>query len=207
MKYVWELTIYFTFYVFPFINQVFTDTAFVVPYLDLFARLGGLNHGIQSFINDYYHWKKAQPVQIATPNFFDFMFLEPLKKAEALFYETGLSGPQCMKVLKRAMHNVEQLGRFIIVYIYSSVLHDESLLFNKELAESIKIEGLKFDPAKMRSEVARLGSVKDVRLSKLAPDFLACFGKNNGHAAGESHAESDEEASVPIAAAKYAARR
>src|SRR5205823_4616222 len=57
MKYGWELTIYFTFYVFPFINQLFTETSFVVPYLDLFAKLGPLNHSIQAFITAYYRWK------------------------------------------------------------------------------------------------------------------------------------------------------
>src|SRR5437870_8925063 len=88
-------------YVFPFINQVFTDTTFVVPYLDLFAKLGVLNHNLQSFITAYYHWKKSQPVQFSDPNFFDFMFLEPLKKSEELFYEIGLSDYECMKVLKQ----------------------------------------------------------------------------------------------------------
>src|SRR5262249_26844154 len=133
MKYSWELTIYFTFYVFPFINQVFTDTTFVVPYLDLFAKLGALNHSLQTFITAYYHWKKRKPVEFQKPKFVDFMFCEPLKKSEELFYEIGLSGSQCMRVLKQALGNVERLGRFIAAYIYSAVLDDEGLLTNKAL--------------------------------------------------------------------------
>src|SRR5712692_1094182 len=40
LKYVWELTIYFAFYVFPFINDLFTDRRFLVSFLQRFSRLG-----------------------------------------------------------------------------------------------------------------------------------------------------------------------
>src|SRR5437016_2945866 len=123
---------------------------FAVPYLDLFAKLGVLNTHLQTFITAYYHRKKGQPVQLRDPNFFDFMSLEPLKKAEELFYEVGLTGPECMKALKHAMGNVERLGRFIAMYIYSTVLGDENLLTNQELAETIRIDNLHFDPEKMQ---------------------------------------------------------
>ncbi len=208
MKYGWELTIYFTFYVFPFINQVFTDTTFVVPYLDLFAKLGTLNHSLQTFITAYYHWKKDQPVEFRDPNFFDFMFFEPLKKSEELFYEVGISAAQCIRVLKQAMNNVERLGRFIAVYIYSAVLGDEGLLTNKALAEAIRVDSLQFDPEKMRQQVALLEDAKDAKLSKIAPNFVARFRKG-GQASNRAEERSTgiRPAAVSIAAAKYASQR
>src|SRR5262245_38135030 len=40
LRYVWELTIYFGFYVFPFINDLFTDRRFLIAYLRTFTKLG-----------------------------------------------------------------------------------------------------------------------------------------------------------------------
>src|SRR5262249_31153043 len=133
MKYGWELTVYFTFYIFPFINQVFTNTVFVVPFLDIFAHLGALNHKLQGFIAGYYRWKKEHRHETGEPAFFDFTFFEPLKKAEELFYQTGLSAATCIKKLRQQMANVDRLARYIAVYIYSVVLDDETLLTNKQL--------------------------------------------------------------------------
>ena len=131
MKYGWELTIYFTFYVFPFINQLFTETSFVVPYLDLFAKLGALNNSVQGFITAYYHWKKDRPVAPREPDLFDFTGLEPLKKSEELFYKVGLSARECIKSLRHSMTNIENLARFIAVYISSVVLNDEDQVYHE----------------------------------------------------------------------------
>ncbi|HEV3076556.1 MAG TPA: FAD-dependent oxidoreductase, partial [Thermoanaerobaculia bacterium] len=38
LRYVWELTVYFSFFVFPFINDLFTDRQFVPSFLRHFAR-------------------------------------------------------------------------------------------------------------------------------------------------------------------------
>lgn len=179
LKYSWELTIYFTFYVFPFINQVLTETGFAGPYLELFSRLGALNHSIQSFITGYYYWKtkKAQPVEAHEPHFFDFMWFEPLKKAEQLFYEVGLSGPECLKILKAAMAEIEKLARFIAAYIHSAVLGDESLLANKQLCESMPIANLQFDLELMRRQCSDLGPAQDRELVETGGRFFAQFGK------------------------------
>ena len=203
MKYGWELTIYFTFYAFPFINQVFTDTTFVVPYLDMFAKLGMLNKSIQTFITAYYHWKKNRPLQHRDPGFFDFMFLEPLKRSEELFYQVGLSGAECMKVLKAGMSNVERLGRFIAMHIYSQVLNDEALLTSKALAELIKVDDLHFDPEQMRKQCSHISTAKDAKLAKVAPNFTALFSMNQEKPA----TPESQPAAVPITTAKFAARR
>jgi len=175
MKYGWELTVYFTFYIFPFINQVFTNTIFVVPFLDLFARLGTLNHKLQAFITDYYRWKKRQPIEPRNPVFFDFTFFEPLKRAEELFFQTGLSASECIKKLRHQMANVERLARFVAVHIYSVVLGDESLLTNKQLTETLKIDNLHFDEEVMRKECSCLEETKELRFARIAPNFTTRF--------------------------------
>jgi hypothetical protein len=139
MKYAWELTIYFTFYVFPFVNRLFTQTAFVVAYLDIFAQLGAWNHSIQTFMCGYYRWKKTQPVQRSAAILFDFMAFEPLKRSEELFYEVGVSSAEAIALLRQQLENIRKLGRFIAVYIYSAVLADENLLRNKQLIETIRM--------------------------------------------------------------------
>lgn len=203
MKYSWELTIYFTFYVFPFISQVFTDTKFVVSYLDMFAKLGVLNHNIQAFITDYYHWKKQQPTQSGDSRFCDFTFFEPLKKAEELFYEVDCSGHECVRVLKQHMANIRKLARFIAVYIYSVVLDDESLLSNKQLAETVTIENLRFDPEEMRQCCSQLDAATDVKLVKVAPEFVSQF-RETANAPAPAVVQP---AAAPITMSRYASGR
>ena len=191
MKYCWELTIYFTFYVFPFINQVFTDTSFVVPYLDVFAKLGPLNHSIQAFITAYYRWKQTQPAEACKPNLFDFTGLEPLKKSEELFYKVGFSSKECIRVLRQSMANIENLARFIAVYIYSVALDDEDLLTNKQLIETVNIANLNFDVEAMRRECLALDPTRDARLEKLGTDFIKQFRKS-------SHRAHDVRKTAPV---------
>jgi 2-polyprenyl-6-methoxyphenol hydroxylase-like FAD-dependent oxidoreductase len=175
MKYSWELTIYFMFYVFPFINQVFTNTAFVVPFLDLFAGLGAINQRIQLFITSFYRWKKNQPASDRAPVFFDFTYFEPLKKAEELFYEVGLPPSDCIKILRQQMSTIEKFGRFIAVYVYSRVMGDASLLTNKQLIEKIDLANLNFDETRIRQECSNLDNKRETRLVKIAPHFITTF--------------------------------
>ena len=67
LKYTWELAIYFVFYVFPFINNLFTDQKFILPFLSKFARLGRINSNMQPFFSDFYQWKKRQAAAPAPP--------------------------------------------------------------------------------------------------------------------------------------------
>lgn len=180
MKYAWELTIYFTFYVFPFVNRLFTQTAFVVPYLDLFAQLGVWNHNIQEFICGYYRWKKTQTVEPRAPIFFDFTGFEPLKKSEELFYEVGVNPAEAIAMMKQHMSNIHKLGRFIAIYIYSVTLRDESLLSNKHLIETIRIDNLQFDPQRMRQECSCLDAAQDHKFAKTGMKFIAQFWKAYG---------------------------
>ena len=196
MKYSWELTIYFAFYVFPFINQLFTETSFVVPYLDLFARLGALNNSMQAFITSYYRWKQARPVEATEPVLFDFTGLEPLRKSEELFYKVGLSPRECIKTLRQALMNIESLARFLAVYVYSVVLDDEDLLTNKQLIESVKIANLRFDVEAMRRECRSLDPARDPALMKLGTEFIRQFRKPDRR----THNREAAPATIPITA-------
>ncbi len=195
MKYAWELTIYFTFYVFPFINQVLTETSFVVPFLDLFAHLGVINHKLQSFITAYYRWKKKRPVEGHPPVFFDFTAFEPLKKSEELFYQVGLTPAECARMLKQQMANVERLARSIATHIYSVVLGDESLLANKQLADTISLENLQFDEEMMRKECADLDDARDSKFAKTAATFHMIFRNSDSSSLPEKPERVAEQAS------------
>jgi 2-polyprenyl-6-methoxyphenol hydroxylase-like FAD-dependent oxidoreductase len=190
LKYCWELTIYSSFYVFPFINQVFTETSFVVPYLDLFATVGVLNHSVQRFVTAYYRWKQNQAAEAREPVLFDFTELEPLRKSEELFYKVGLSARESVKTLRHSLTNVENLARFIAVYIYSVVLGDDELLTNKQLIESVKIECLTFDAEAMWRECRSLSSARDTSVLKLGLEFVRQFRKPAQRNRGSSKADS-----------------
>ncbi len=179
MKYSWELMVYFTFYVFPFINHVFTNAAFVVPFLDLFAKLGVINNSIQPFIAGYYRWKKGRLTTQQETVLFDFTSFEPLKKSQELFYQVGLTPRECIRTLERQMANVEKMARFIAAYIYSAVLEDDSILLAKNLAETIDIETLEFDPEKMRQTSSVLNTTKESKLTKAGTDFITEFRRPN----------------------------
>jgi 2-polyprenyl-6-methoxyphenol hydroxylase-like FAD-dependent oxidoreductase len=187
MKYAWELTVYFAFYVFPFINQLFTQTAFVVPYLDLFAKLGVWNRNIQVFIRDYYRWKKNQPAEPGNPILFDFTAFEPLKKSEELFYEVAVSPVQAIGLLREHMTNIQRLGSFIPIYIYSVVLNDESLLSNKHLIETIRVDNLRFDPESMRRECEYLDKAHDQKFAKTGMQFIMQFRAGRDNSPPKAH--------------------
>src|SRR5262249_28809995 len=80
------------------------------------------------------------------------------------------------------MANVEKFARFIAVHIYSVVLNDESLLMNKQLAETLKIENLRFDEEIMRRECSCLAETKEPRFAKMAAPFTSLF-RPNAHPA------------------------
>ena len=58
LKYGWELTIYFAAYVFPFINDLFTDRRFALAWLRQLSRLGPINETVQRVLSGYFQWKK-----------------------------------------------------------------------------------------------------------------------------------------------------
>ena len=91
LKYTWELSVYFSFFVFPFINDLATHRLFALSYLGKFSRLGTINAHLQTFLSAYYQWKKAQYQPPLAPRFHDFTALGPLRTAESTFYRVGVS--------------------------------------------------------------------------------------------------------------------
>ena len=145
MKYAWELAVYFTFFVFPFINELFTDLGFAASYLREFARLGELNRSLQQYITDYYRWKKLQYDQPTEPQFFDFMELGALRSTERLFYEVGLTATEAATVLAQESVKLTEFARYIVAHICASVSGRQSLLQDRHFIAGLDLDHLVFD--------------------------------------------------------------
>jgi hypothetical protein len=152
LKYTWELSVYFSFFVFPFINDLATNTEFVPAFLSRFSRLGDLNAKVQRFLSDFYRWKKVHGRCPDGPVFHDFMQLEPLKRAEQMFYHVGVTGDQAKELLDDQLVNLKEMAKFVVAHIYSVVLGDERILTNGSFVESIDLKHLNLDPVRMRVE-------------------------------------------------------
>jgi flavin-dependent dehydrogenase len=146
MKYAWELAVYFTFFVFPFINDLFTDLRFCTSYLRDFAQLGELNRNLQKLITDYYQWKKPRYSCSAEPQFIDFMELGPLQAAEKLFYEVGLSAEEAARVLSRETEKLRMFARYLVAHIRATVSGNANLLTDRDYVQSIDLNQIAFDP-------------------------------------------------------------
>ena len=150
MKYAWELTVYFTFFVFPFINDLFTDLKFAGPFLREFAKLGALNHSLQQFITSYYRWKKNNRIPPTQPQYFDFTELKPLEMSAGLFYKVGLPPAKAIEILKKELCNLQEFGRFIVAHVYSVVSGDRNLITNQRFIEDINLSKIEFNPDRIR---------------------------------------------------------
>jgi|SRR5579872_1096072 flavin-dependent dehydrogenase len=146
MKYAWELSVYFTFYVFPFINDLFTDEEFAKPFLQHFACLGRLNANLQRFITSYYRWKKQHCASPNEPTFFDFTEVGPLARSEDLFYKVGVSALEALRILDQEMINLEELARYIVAHVDAQVAGEPSLVQDRHFVENISLSDLEFDP-------------------------------------------------------------
>jgi flavin-dependent dehydrogenase len=152
LKYTWELTIYFAYYTFPFINDLFTDRRFVVSFLANFGHLGRINLALQQFINAYYHWKKANREPHTAPIFYDFYESGGLGVAEKTFYKVGVSVEEARAILDHQLDNAKRLARYTAAHIYAMVLEAPDLVYNRAFLENLDLERLVFDPIRMRSE-------------------------------------------------------
>lgn len=160
LRYAWELAIYFGFYVFPFINGLFTDAAFLPGYLRRFARLGPLNHALLHFLADYYQWKKTLPPrETGTPVFFDFYEAAPLKSAEACFYKIGVGHEEARKVLDEQLAGLESMARWMAAHIGAAVAGDPEAVWSRAFVEGIDLKDLRFDPEEIRARWERCAGI------------------------------------------------
>ncbi len=157
LRYSWELAVYFAYFVFPFINDLFTDRGFLAGYLRRLARLGPTNRNLHELLAAYYHWKKERPAPAAsaTPCFFDFAEIEQLREARSCFYRVGLSAEEAKQVIDEQLANLEQLARAIAAHVIAAVTGDRRALA-PAFAAAIDLRHLRFDPVAMGQEVAAM---------------------------------------------------
>ncbi len=154
LRYVWELTVYFAFYVFPFVNDLFTDPTFGAGFLRRFARLGPTNRRLHELLLGFYRWKKEHPAPAReTPVFFDFTEFGHLKAAEGCFYKVGISSSDARHVLDEQLENLEDLARQIAAHVAHVVTGDRRAL-SDAYVRGLDLAALAFDPAAMAERVA-----------------------------------------------------
>jgi flavin-dependent dehydrogenase len=175
LKYSWELAIYFSFYVFPFINDLFTDERFVISFVRKFAQLGPINKYLQSFLSDYFQWKKTNTAPTREPRFYDIMEIEPLRRAEKTFYRVGVSVEEARKILDEQLANLKEFARFIFAQTSANALDDESLLTNRAFIESIDLNSFSFDLTELRERAEAYADEKEIYEWSFNPHTLKCF--------------------------------
>jgi flavin-dependent dehydrogenase len=176
LKYSFELATYFGFFVFPFINQLFTNHLFMRTHLRKFALMGPINMNLQMFLRDYFNWKKAQGLMpLAQPAHIDFYDMEPLRESEKLFYEIGLTLEEAEDQLEMHVQRLKEFARHIIAHVYAVVLGDKRVLLNAPFVSSLKLRSTTFDPVRMRQDYARFADSSQVYEWKLNPFALESF--------------------------------
>jgi flavin-dependent dehydrogenase len=150
LKYSWELAIYFSFYVFPFINDLFTNARFIHCFFRKFAQLGAINRNLQGFLSAFYWWKKSQGLQ-GEKVLFDFREHAPLDRAAQAFYDVGVSVEEAEELLDGHLKSLKEFARFIYAYVASVVIDDPSALVDSGFVRAIPLKEFRFDPAGMRA--------------------------------------------------------
>ncbi len=179
LRYVWELTIYFSFFVFPFINDLFTDKTFLPGYLRRFAKLGPVNYGVLTTLMGFYNWKKERGMRSpAEPVYFDFYEAWQLREAEKCFYKQGAGTREAWRVLDEQVENLEELARFVYAHVASVVLGEPAVVASAEFVRGIDVRELTFDPAAMAERWAACGAVPAAGAPspwRVAPPCMARF--------------------------------
>ena len=172
LKYSWELAIYFSYYVFPFINDLFTDRRFLTIFINRFSQLGRINRSLQCFISDFFQWKKKRRIPLHEVIHFDFTDIKPLADAEKTFYRVGVSVEEARRVLDDQLASLKEMARFIAAQICASVLGDVRVLKNRRFVESLDITRLHFDPEAIRASYVNFESLSEEYQWTLDPDVL-----------------------------------
>ncbi len=156
LRYVWELSVYFAFYVFPFLNDLFTQPTFATGWLRRFAALGAKNRALHHFLKGYYDWKRAAArVPASAPVFFDFTESGHLRAAEQTFYRMGLDSEGARRVLDEQLDNLDELARAIVAGLTHVVTGDARAL-SRAFVDALDFETLTFDVGALHERVAAI---------------------------------------------------
>ncbi len=145
MKYIWELSVYFSFYVFPFVNDMFTERAFLLSFFSRFATLGPINRNVQEYITDFFDWKREVGMDPPDLSFFEFTLAEPLMRAEDAFYKVGLTPEEVIAELDKHLINLKELALALVAHIDSVVAGNPALLYSREHIAKIDLKKLSFN--------------------------------------------------------------
>jgi hypothetical protein len=189
LKYSWELAVYFAFFVFPFINDLFTDRRFIVAFIGRFSQLGPINKNLQAFISAYYQWKKTARQRQPKIIYNDFTEMTGLFRAEKTFYQVGVSVEQARCVLDEQLGNLKEMARFVAAHVSASVLGDDRALINRPFVEGFDLTRLRFDPAEMRERYAACEGSAETYTWSFDPRVLRRFVEEPSVDAIEDEAE------------------
>lgn len=175
LKYTWELSIYFGFFVLPFVNELFTNQAFILPFLERFSQLGTMNRRLHEFLSRYYQWKKREERAHSGPLFHDFMALAPLREAESLFYQVGVAPQDALKILDQHLGHLKELARFTVAHVTAMVAEDPQILTHKDFVESINLDQIQFDAKAIVDHMRALPAARELYPWRLDPAALKAF--------------------------------
>lgn len=113
LKYTWELAVYFAFYVFPYMNDLFDDRRFSTSFLRYFGKLGPLNRKVHDAVAALARRKLEVGTPADGPHHVDFMEVGYLRDAEKTFYRTGASVEEARGVLEDQLAGFEEMSRWI----------------------------------------------------------------------------------------------
>lgn len=180
LKYCWELAVYFAFYVFPFINGLFTDRRFLVSWLRAFSKLGPVNAGVHRLLSGYYQWKTRELGPQPEPVCFDFSHLGPLAEARETFYEVGVDIERARQVLVAQLDNLEELARFAAARVASVVLDEPRAVDSQPFVAALDPQELAFAPGVWRERWAACAGSEERWSWRFDPSVIQVFDRTSG---------------------------
>jgi hypothetical protein len=175
LRYVWELSIYFAFYVFPFVNDLHPEPRFLAPFLALFAQLGPMNRRLHEWFAAFWSWRKTHLPATAERVYFDFMQIATLKRAEMLFYKVGVAPREAVGLLVGALDDLRELARFILVHLAARVAGDPELVHRRAFVEAFDPRRAVFDPDAIRAVAAAAAGDPTPWTWSVDPGVMAVF--------------------------------
>ncbi len=151
LKYTWELSIYFNFFVFPFINNLFTNIQFLDEYFKRMAQLGPLNHTVQTKIKDFSNWKNNNNSN-SKQTFFDLMDSYVLKDSEKTFYELTNSVPEAMLIVDSKLELMKKYALLILCHVQARKYNDNAYFYKSELIEKVNLNMYKKNRNKLNNQ-------------------------------------------------------